>query len=204
MIEIASKAFKIRECTEKDFKKKRVCYLADIERCLAPCVKEVKKEYESELRKVYDFLSGNNSEALQILLEKMKRLSEELKFEKAAEIRDSVQLLLNQILRTSVLSEPINKAECLIKIEGGVNDDFILFRSGKVFIKNDKTNPRDNFDDALRGYYDGEIFLDGDINERDLEYFKIILSWLNTHRSRSTIYYLKDFESPEEIFSKMG
>ncbi len=203
MIEIASKAFKIRECTEKEFKKKKICYLADIERCLAPCVKEVKKEYEGELQKVYDFLSGNNSEALQILLEKMKRLSEELKFEKAAEIRDSVQLLLNQILKTSVLSEPVNKAECLIKIEGGVNDDFILFRSGKVFVKNDKTNPKENFDDALRGYYDGEIFLDDDINERDLEYFKIILSWLNTHRSRFTIYYLKDYETPEEIFAKM-
>ncbi len=203
MIEIASKSFRIRECTEKEFKKKKICYLADIERCLAPCVNDVKRDYEIELGKVYDFLSGSNSEALKILLTKMKRYSDELKFEKAAEIRDAVQLLLNQILKTSVLAEPINKAECLIKISGANDDDFILFRRGKVFVKNDKTLSADIFDDALRMYYEGDIFLEEDIKERDLEYLKIVLSWLNTHRSRYTIYYLKDFESPEEIFALM-
>jgi DNA polymerase-3 subunit epsilon len=122
MIDIANKAFKIRECSEKEFKKKQICYLAEIERCTAPCVNPDKTAYEIELNKVYDFLSGNNSEALEILLERMKKYSDELQFEKAAELRDTIQLLLNQIQKTSVLSEPINKAECLI-----VADDLSTF-----------------------------------------------------------------------------
>ncbi len=203
IIDIAGKSFKLRECTEKEFKKKEICYLADIKRCLAPCVNNIKKEYEAELKSVYDFLSGNNSEALSILLSKMKTYSENLQFEKAAEIRDTVQLLLNQINKTSLLNVPINKAECLIKINGSFDDDFILFLDGKIFIKDDKTKEKDYFEEILRGFYAGDIFELNDIQEQDLEYFKIILSWLNSHRSRINIYYLRDFDSPEEIFAKM-
>ena len=203
MIDIANKAFKIRECTEKEFKKKRICYLAEIGRCAAPCVNPDKKLYDNELKKVYDFLSGNNSEALKILLTRMKRYSDELQFEKAVELRDTVQLLLNQIQKTSVLSEPINKAECLITIDGANSSDYILFRRGKVFIKDNPTEHSDLFTDVLRGFFEGDIFTNEGITEKDLEYFKIILAWLNTHRSRIHIYYLKDYTSPEEIFAKM-
>jgi DNA polymerase-3 subunit epsilon len=203
MIDIANKAFKIRECSEKEFKKKQICYLAEIERCTAPCVNPDKTAYEIELNKVYDFLSGNNSEALEILLERMKKYSDELQFEKAAELRDTIQLLLNQIQKTSVLSEPINKAECLIVADGANSSDYLLFRSGKVFIKNNPAEKTDYFDDALKGFFNGDIYNDEDISPKDLEYFKIILGWLNTHRSRIHIYYLKDYSSPEEIFAKM-
>lgn len=37
LIEIVNRSFKLRECTEKEFAKKKVCYLYDIKRCLAPC-----------------------------------------------------------------------------------------------------------------------------------------------------------------------
>jgi len=203
IIEIANRAFKLRECTEKEYKKKRICYLAEIGRCTAPCVNQDKKQYNIELKKVYDFLSGNNSEALEILLKKMKKYSDDLQFEKAAELRDTIQLLLSQIQKTSVLSEPINKAECLIVVDGANSSDYLLFRSGKVFIKDNPAESKDYFDDALQGFFVGEIYNDENITEKDLEYFKITLSWLNTHRSRIHIYYLKDYSSPEEVFAKM-
>ncbi len=40
LLEMIDKTFSLRECTDKEFSKKKKCFLADIERCTAPCVKK--------------------------------------------------------------------------------------------------------------------------------------------------------------------
>ena len=60
--EIIDKTFQLRECSAKEFEKHRKCYLADIERCFAPCISvDVCVQYKNELNKVYDFLSRTQS-----------------------------------------------------------------------------------------------------------------------------------------------
>ncbi|MCB0749653.1 MAG: GIY-YIG nuclease family protein, partial [Ignavibacteriae bacterium] len=126
--EIADKTFALRECSDKVLMKKKKCYLLDIKRCLAPCIDEVNvKEYDDELQNVYEFLSGKNQNAVNRLLAKMKNLSERQKYEEAAEIRDTVNMLLNQLSRSSILAEPINKVNALIEIRDSEFTDYILF-----------------------------------------------------------------------------
>ncbi|MBU2492623.1 MAG: GIY-YIG nuclease family protein [Bacteroidetes bacterium] len=203
LVEIVNKTFMIRECNEKEFVKKRKCYLADIERCIAPCINDnIKKEYNEELIKVYDFLSGNNQNAVDRLLNKMKTLAENKKYEEAAEIRDSVNLILSQLNRSSIIAEPINNANVLVEINDFINKDFILLLEGKVFIKDYLLNEKDYFETALEDYFQGSIHLFQNINSKDLEKIKIAVAWMVKNRNNIKIYYLKDYDSYEDLKMK--
>jgi len=204
VLDIIDKAFALRECDEKEFKKGRKCFLADIERCVAPCETKDTKEYNAELDKVYELLSGQNQSALDRLLFKMKDYASREKFEKAAEAKQIIDLILAQTHKSSLLSEPINKANVLFEVTEGINKDHILLLEGRFFIKKESDLSKDNFDMALDDYYSMAIQTDKNPTEEDLEKMKISLNWLTKHRNKVKIFYLKDFDSKEELFSAVS
>jgi len=202
LVEIIDRTFKLRECTEKDFKKKKKCYLADIERCLAPCIEPgVVDEYKEEIDKAYEFLSGHNQTAIDRLLNKMKEYSVLQKYEEAAALRDLVNLLLSQINKTSILSEPINKAAVLIIVNETHKKDFILLNEGKIFIKDFHLNKKELLNDLIEDYYNGSIQLFEEVSKKDLELIKISLSWLVKNRNKVLIHYLKKYSSAHDLNS---
>jgi DNA polymerase-3 subunit epsilon len=197
--EIIDKTFQLRECTDKELNKRRKCYLADIERCYAPCISDVYVEYKNELNKVYEFLSGHNQSAVDRLLVKMKEYSENKKYEEAANTRDVINSIFKQLNKASILAEPINKANALIEIQGIKDNDYLLLLEGKPFIKNFFTDKKDLFDDAINSYFDGTISIFKGLDERDLERLKISLNWLVKNKTRIKIHYLKEYKSVEEL-----
>ena len=72
VLEIIDKTFQLRECTDKEFSKHKKCFLAEIERCTAPCIPGISKDYEEELQRAYEFLFGKNQTALNRLLNKIE------------------------------------------------------------------------------------------------------------------------------------
>jgi DNA polymerase-3 subunit epsilon len=203
--EIIDRTFLLRECTEKDFKKKKKCYLADIERCLAPCVdNSAAKEYEDELNKAYEFLSGQNQSAVNRLLNKMKKFAERQKYESAAEIRDLVNLILDQLTKSSILAEPLNKANVLFEVLTGTKNDYILLIDGKIFIKDYILNENESFEQVLDDYYSGVIYKYKEFANKDLERLKIALSWLVKNRTNIRVHYLKNYSSLEELSTNIG
>ncbi|MGE5364722.1 MAG: exonuclease domain-containing protein [Bacteroidota bacterium] len=207
LLKLVESAFQLRECSEKVFKKGRICYLAEIERCLAPCTlfssysDSLMDEYQKELEKVYDFLSGKNQLAVNRLIERMKLLSEKQKFEEAAETRDMIQLVLSQIHKSSIIAEPVNKANVLIEVNCADKKDYILMVSGKVFIKDYVVQGNYLFDSALDDYFDGAVSIISEVDKKDLEKIKILLSWLSRNRNSVSIYYLKDFSSKQQFLT---
>jgi DNA polymerase-3 subunit epsilon len=198
--EVVDKTFKIRECSNKEFNKARRCYLADIERCLAPCSeKTIDNIYKEELLHVNDFLSGHNQSAVNRLLRRMKELSAAQKYEEAAQIRDVVQSILNQINKSSILAEPINKANVLIEVSGPVNNDYILLIEGKILFHDCFIDVQGKFENALDDYFNGTIQTDKIISDKDLEKLRIGLSWLTKNRGKIKVHYLKDYNSTEEL-----
>lgn len=204
MVEIIDRTFRLRECNDKEFNKNKRCYLADIERCLAPCVDlSVLNSYKLELEKVYDYLSGKNQFAVDRLLRRMKQLSEQKKYEEAAIVRDTVDSLLNQLNKSSILAEPINKAKVLFEIHDSGETDFILLLEGKVYIKDYFVDTSYNFEDIIQGYFNHDINLIAGMQEKDLEKMKISLSWLVKNRAKVEIHYLKNFNTAGELFTKL-
>ncbi len=204
MKEIIDKTFQLRECNDKEFSKSKKCYLADIERCLAPCVlPAIENEYDAELEKVFEYLSGQNQFAVNRLLKKMKSLSDKKRYEEAAVVRDSIENILNHLNRSSILAEPVNRAKVLIEIKDSRETDYLLMLEGKIIIKDYIVSNKTDFDSVLEEYFSGTINLFPDLTEEDLEKMKISLSWLVRNRHKIKIHYLKNFQSKEELMKSL-
>ncbi|HED08078.1 MAG TPA: hypothetical protein ENI57_08185 [Ignavibacteria bacterium] len=203
ILEIIDKTFELRECTNQEFLKSKACFLAEIERCTSPCTNKNLDLYKGELEKVYDFLYGKNSHALERLLNKMKLYSSQLKFEKAAEVKVLIDLILAQTHKSSLLSEPVNSANVLFEIKGEFENDYLLMLNGKIHIRNYVLG-NGNFNEALDDYFTSTINLKYLPTEEDLEKMKIALNWLIKNRNNVRIFYLKNYNSKEELFSDLS
>lgn len=205
ILEFINKAFAIRECTEKEFKKGKTCFLDDIHRCTGPCidVEENKYLYQEELEKVYEFLYGKNQFALDRLLNKMKDFSSKQKYEQAAEIKELVDFILDQTHKSSILAEPVNKANVLFEVVSRFENDYVLMLEGKIFIKKYLHDKKDKFDQALDEYFNHTINLESNPTEEDLEKMKITLNWLVKNRNQVRVFYLKEYSSKEELFENV-
>lgn len=205
IIEVIDKTFSLRECEEKEFKQKRGCFLSEIGRCTEPCVNNDIELYRSELEKVYEFLYGKHQNTINRLLNKMKAYSDELKFEKAGEIKEILTLVLNQIHKSSLLQEPLNRANVFIEVTGyNYEKDYLLLLEGKVFIKKYLLNAYDSFEETINDYYENTVSLTNSPNDEDLEKLKIILNWITIHRNNTRIFYLKDYTSKEELYKNIS
>jgi len=84
--------FPIRTCKYNLDKTLRPCIEYQIGRCPAPCGSKISREdYMKMVEEVRLFLSGHRRELLENLDRKMTQLSDELKFEEAASIRDRIR-----------------------------------------------------------------------------------------------------------------
>jgi DNA polymerase-3 subunit epsilon len=133
----------------------------------------------------------------------MKEYSKKEQYEKAAETKQVIDLILSQTHKSSLLAEPVNKANVLFEISEGINHDFILLLEGKYFIKKDSHSEKDSFEDALDDYFSNTIRTDINPTEEDLEKMKISLNWLTKNRNKVNIFYLKEFNSKEELFGAL-
>ena len=206
ILEFVNKAFSVRECSDKDFKKGKTCFFYDIHRCTGPCVNGElnKKVHSDELEKVYDFLYGRNQFALDRLLNKMKDFSASQKYEQAAEIKELVDFILDQTHKSSILAEPVNRANVLFEINSRFENDYILMLEGKFYIKKYLHDHKDTFEQALNDYYNGTIQSDTNPKEEDLEKMKITLNWLVKNRNQVRVFYLKDYSSKAELYENLS
>jgi DNA polymerase III subunit epsilon len=199
--EMINKTFAIRECDDEEFAKGKPCFLAEIERCVAPCINNEKQPYNEELEKVYEFLYGKNQFALNRLINKMKYYSSLQKFEKAGETKELIDMILAQTHKQSLLSEPVNSAKVLFEIADGITKDYVLMISGKIYVKDGPLNKKDNFEAALDDYFENTINFNDMPDEEDLEKMKITLNWLVKNRNKVRTFYLKDYISKQDLYS---
>ena len=206
ILEFVNKAFALRECTDKEFKKGKTCFWYDIHRCTGPCVDiEANKEsYKDELENVYEFLYGKNQYALDRLLNKMKEYSAKEKYEQAAEIKELVDFILDQTHKSSILAEPVNRANVLFEINSRFENDYVLMLEGKFYIKKYLHDHKDTFEQALDDYYSDTIRSDTNPTDEDLEKMKITLNWLVKNRNQVRVFYLKDYFSKTELFENIS
>lgn len=99
-IAVLQRIFRFRTCTlditENDERWRwfRPCLLASIDQCTAPCNMRISKEdYREDIRRLRVFLDGGKASLLKELETAMLLASKDLKFEKAARIRDEIASL---------------------------------------------------------------------------------------------------------------
>jgi excinuclease ABC subunit C len=99
-LQVLQRIFKFRTCPldieahDERWRWFRPCLLANIKQCTAPCNLRIsKEEYRKDIRRLQMFLEGNKHQLIKQLREEMLTASRELAFEKAAKIRDEIEML---------------------------------------------------------------------------------------------------------------
>ncbi len=105
----AQKIFKLPSCGKvfpKDINKKaRPCLNYYIKNCNAPCTGNVTREiHNSAVDNAVKFITGGNDTLLRELKQQMEEAAENLEFEKAASLRDSIQAIEKTAKKQNVVS----------------------------------------------------------------------------------------------------
>jgi excinuclease ABC subunit C len=95
ILRILTKSFSLRDCKLSDFKtRKEPCLLYQMKQCSAPCVGKIAEaQYEQDLNLARDMFSGSGNKTIRELEKRMQKAAEDEEFEKAAQIRDSLDTL---------------------------------------------------------------------------------------------------------------
>jgi excinuclease ABC subunit C len=149
-LKLIRRIFPIRSCSlELPSKRKyRVCLDYFIDRCPGCCEagKTTPEAYNSMISEVILFLSGRSREIAGRLMERMNALSDEMKYEEAAKVRDQLKAIESVIEKQRVVSADLGDRDIvnaavegndacvvLLKVRGGVllgQESFIVSTAG--------------------------------------------------------------------------
>jgi len=99
-VQVLQKIFKFRTCSldidadDTRWKWFRPCLLASIDQCTAPCnLRVTREEYRRDIKRLRMFLDGGRTRLLGEIRREMRQASTELAYEKAARLRDELDML---------------------------------------------------------------------------------------------------------------
>ena len=154
------KIFKIRNCSDTTFKSRtRPCIEFQMKRCSAPCTKNIsKEEYAEDIAKSMEYLSSSKKSLVSTLKKNMKKASDSLDFEKAAEIKNRISQV--EIINEKQAVTPSGMDADIFSVEKNNNYAgicIITIRDGKI--RGTKTHlVKDAFFETVNNLYELAIF----------------------------------------------
>ncbi len=92
--------------------KYKVCLDYHIKKCLGPCIgKQTYEAYQKNIKQAREILKGNTRQVLRDLKEEMLKLSEDLRFEEAEEVKRKYLALDGFVSKSEVVSQTINNVD---------------------------------------------------------------------------------------------
>ena len=92
--------------------KYKVCLDYHIKKCMGPCVgKQAYEDYQKNIQQAREILRGNTRQVLRDLKDEMLKLSEELRFEEAEEVKHKYLALDGFVSKSEVVSHTINNVD---------------------------------------------------------------------------------------------
>ena len=191
------KIFSLPTCKRvfpRDIGKDRPCLYRDMGRCIAPCAGGVSaEEYAALVKRAARVLSGDTKDIVEELTAEMLSASEEMEFERAAKLRDSIEALRKLSEKQKVVGdEKLSRDVFALATSGSIGALAMLsVRRGSLINKNEfevSVSGEGGAEDAMSlivAYYDStgdtprEVMLDFDMAEDDRELLSEYLS-LNT------------------------
>jgi excinuclease ABC subunit C len=184
-----------REITGKD---ERACLFADIALCNAPCVGRVtREEYRAMIQDFMDVLGGKSEGVVKKLSDEMMLASEELKFERAAALRDQLKAIEFITLSHRAVS-PAMTDQDVIAIARDNNEavvQILFIRNGKLIGSDTRKldNSEDESDENILSQFITQFYTDVEevpneiILPNEVEEAKIIERWLSDKRNTSKV-----------------
>lgn len=195
-VEETLKIFKLPRCNKKfprDYNKSRPCLNGFMGICSAPCNGRItKEEYVSSIKDAIAFLKGGSNQAIKDMTAKMEEYSENLEFEKAAKMRDTIKAIRNLDEKQKVVSINVPEEDVFALVNSNKKAcfDVIRFKNGKlVDSEHWLIDTVDNLAEArfelIERYYSmrdnipSRIAVDGEIADEEL-----LHQWLEAERGK--------------------
>ena len=138
---LLNKLYPLRKC--KNIPKK-ACLYYHLGQCLGPCVENIdSKVYDAMANKIRKFLRGDARDILKQLEEEMLKASEELNFEKAKEIHETIESIKHTTQSQNVMFKD-NKDRDVFGYyfdKGYICIQVFLLRNGKIIERNLSITP---------------------------------------------------------------
>jgi len=154
-LRLVRQLFPLRTCRIKiDGTLERPCIQYYIHRCNAPCTGwETKEGYAQTVRDVQRFLEGKDDDLAKDLTREMEAAAAELRFERAAVLRDQIQALNTVRERQKIISTDEADQDIVGVVRQGSDACVQLF-----FVRKGRLLGRESFFfDKVAGWSDGEI-----------------------------------------------
>ncbi len=150
-LRLIKKIFPFRSCNKKiTGKDPKPCLEYHIHRCLGPCIGAIsKEEYDEVIREVTLFLDGKQELVLRELNDRMGKAAQQLKFEKAALIRDQIRAI-EQIIEGQRIAITLRGDQDVIAMAKSKHSAYVEI----FFVRNSKLISRDHL--LLEGTFDEE------------------------------------------------
>ena len=154
-LRLTRQLFPLRTCSITiDGRLERPCIQYAIHRCNAPCTGwETREGYAETVRSVERFLEGKDEDLAQTLTKEMEAAATEMKFERAAVLRDQIQSLNRVRERQKIISvEEVDQDVLGVVRQGGdACVELFFVRKGRLL------GQEAFFFDKVQGWTDGEV-----------------------------------------------
>ncbi|MCI1944517.1 excinuclease ABC subunit UvrC [Clostridium luticellarii] len=199
-MEIIKKIFPIRTCRfsiKENGKRTRPCLNYYIGLCKAPCGGHISKEkYRDIVNGVIDFLSGKNKDIIKNLENEMNSASENLEFEKAAELRDKIFAVKKVIEKQKITTVGFENEDFINIYSDGKDSCLQVFflRSGKIIgrehfiVENTVDLPKGEIiANFIKEFYGGTAYIGKTIYVPEVDDVHLLEDWLGMKKG-SRVY----------------
>ncbi len=200
-IEEIRKLFQLRNCKKKitkDNSNSRTCLYYQIGQCSAPCSGKItKEEYNISLANAISVLNGNDKNIINLLETQMHNASENLEFEKAAQLRDKILRIKSLSVKQNISSADDGNMDFVGIYHENNNHCIQIFnlRGGKIVksqyftFENEENSPSYVLESFVKQFYftnnrmPKNVFLSENIEEKNE-----IEAWLTKTYGRKIIF----------------
>ena len=130
LLQIVSQAYKVRTCrlplTEDAIKagKYKECLEYHIKNCPAPCIGHISRtEYNEQIAEIREILKGRSQDLTKSMMQEMKKLSAEMRFEEAQEVKVRYDTIMEFREKSRVVDTGLDNVD-VYNID---NDDDVVF-----------------------------------------------------------------------------
>ncbi len=180
----------------------RACLYYDIKLCSAPCIGAInQKDYRQMISDLMDFLSGQSDALIQRVQNDMQKASGEMRYEKAAALRDQLKAMRAIVERQKIIFNSDyadSDAIAMARADGEACVQIFFIRGGKLIGREyfilegtEEASDQQVMEEFVKQFYSKaatipeQVLLSQEIEER-----KIIAQWLDSKRDGKKVKIL--------------